>query len=79
MTTYDFAKAIFAAVGGSMLIFVVLILSTLVGGIAGAVVGWVFNDTFVVLKGWMGLTCTNFELGAALGFVGTFFRSTTTK
>ena len=65
-----------AVIGG---IFFLIILGTLMGGFAGWVVGLVFVDTIASLKQFLGLAVTNFELGAMLGFVGGFFRSSQTN
>lgn len=61
--------------GVAATLVVIVCLSTIFGGIAGWVVGFVFTDTFAVLKSFLGVTCTNFELGGAIGFIGGFFRS----
>ena len=59
------------SVGG---VFILIIIGTLMGGVAGWTVGLVFVDTMAALKNALGLSVTNFELGAMLGFVGGFFR-----
>ncbi len=70
-------------IGGSVLVigslFLIIILSTLMGGIAGWAVGMVFTETISELKQFMGVSVTDFELGAALGFVGSFFRTAATS
>lgn len=57
-------------------VFLAIILGTMMGGVAGWVVGLVFNDTMLALKDFLGTDATNFQVGAALGFVGGFFRAT---
>ena len=56
-------------------LFLAVLAGTFFGALGSWCVGLVFIDTFVVLKDFLGVTCTNFELGAALGFVGGFFRT----
>jgi hypothetical protein len=47
------------------------------------VVGWIVNLLFpfvtVTLNALLGTTLSAFEMGAVLGFVGGFFRSSVTK
>lgn len=59
-------------------LFVTATLGTLMGGVAGWVVGYVFEDSIAALKAFAGLEVTDFQLGAMLGFVGGFFKSSTT-
>lgn len=63
------------ALGIAALLFVVVLLGTLIGGIVGWVVGIVFPFVFVTLNTLTGLTLTPFEIGAVLGFVGSFFKT----
>jgi len=64
------------ASGVAMLLFVAIILSTLFGGIAGWVVGMVFPFVTDTVREVSGLTeLTNFQIGAILGFVGSFFKT----
>ena len=56
-------------------LFLIVILGTLIGGVIGWTVGLVFDDTLAALKTALGLSVTNFQLGAMLGFVGGFFKS----
>lgn len=69
-------KILAGAIAVVSALFFIIILSTLLGGIAGWTVGLVFTDSIAVVKSFLGVTCTNFELGAGLGFVGGFFKST---
>ncbi len=75
---------IFAKIfGGGVLVigglFFIIILGTLMGGVAGWAVGMVFTDTIAALKQALGVVVTDFELGAMLGFVGGFFRASVSK
>ena len=70
---------ILGAVAIAAILFVAVILGTLVGGIVGWVVGLVFPFVIVTLNTLTGLTLTGFEMGAVLGFVGSFFRTSVTK
>ena len=62
-----------------VLLFVGIIASTLVGGVVGWIVGAVFPFVPATLNTVTGLQLTAFEVGAVLGFVGSFFRSSTSK
>jgi hypothetical protein len=57
------------------ILFVAVLLGTLIGGIVGWIVGLVFPFVIVALNTLNGLTLTGFEMGAVLGFVGSFFHS----
>jgi hypothetical protein len=57
-------------------IFLMVIFGTLVGGMAGWVVGLVFGDTILSIAGQLGIkSVTMFQLGAFLGFVGGFLKT----
>ena len=58
----------FMALGLVMLIIVRVILGTFFGGVAGGIVGLFFTDTTMGMAMW--------QLGATLGFVSGFFKST---
>lgn len=63
---------IIAGVTVAALLLLAVILGTLVGGIVGWVVGAVFPFVIVSLNTVLGLQLTGFEMGAVLGFVGSF-------
>ncbi len=69
-----FVKVVGGIVLGFGGLFLIILMGTLCGGVAGWTVGLVFVDTMVEIKQWLGVSVTNFELGAMLGFVGGFFR-----
>ena len=67
------------AVGLMMLIIVMVILGTFFGGIAGWIVGLFFTDTIMNTLNRIGVDTmgmTMWQLGATLGFVSGFFKST---
>ena len=68
-----------AAVMIAAILFVAVLLGTLIGGIVGWVVGMTFPFVIVTLNTLTGLTLTAFEMGAVLGFVGSFFKTSVTK
>ena len=70
---------VLGAVAIAAILFVAVLLGTLIGGIVGAIVGLVFPFVIVTLNTLTGLTLTAFEMGAVLGFVGSFFRTSVTK
>ena len=63
------------AVSIAALFFLMILLSTLFGGIIGWVVGLVFPFVIDTLNQLAGTQLTAFEVGAVLGFFGSFFRS----
>jgi len=70
---------ILGAVAIAALLFVAVLLGTLIGGIVGWIVGLGFPFVIVTLNTMTGLTLTAFEMGAVLGFVGSFFKTSVTK
>jgi membrane protein YqaA with SNARE-associated domain len=73
----NIAAVIIAAVAGIIgLVFVGVLLATVLGGVVGWIVGLFFPEIIASLNSIMGLSLSNFEMGAMLGFVGGFFRST---
>lgn len=66
-------------------VFVLIICFSLIGVLAGAFVGWAvglfFEETIMGFFSRLGFDTAGYamwQLGAALGFVGAFFRSTVT-
>ena len=73
-----FAGALMA-IGLVMLIIVMVILGTFFGGVAGWIVGMFFTDTIMTTLNRIGVDTmgmTMWQLGATLGFVSGFFKST---
>ncbi|MBW2647682.1 MAG: hypothetical protein JRE23_16205 [Deltaproteobacteria bacterium] len=69
------ASALGAACGTAASLLFLVLASTLFGGITGWIVGWFFVDTIYLVKEFFNVTSvTDFELGAMLGFFGSFFR-----
>lgn len=65
-----------AAVGVAALIVIVAVLGTVFGAIGGWIVGLMFDETLAKLATAIGLEGTPaWQLGAMLGFVGGFFKS----
>ena len=74
-----FISALGAAVVGIAL-FLGALLSTLGGAFAGWVVGMFWPHTMAILLAKLGLAGVQmWQLGAMLGFVGSFFRSSTSS
>lgn len=68
-----------AAIGLVLLVFVLVILGSLSGGIAGWIVGLFFTDIIMQTLNRIGVDTmgmTMWQLGATLGFVSGFFKST---
>ena len=73
-----FEAGIVAGIGTGIVAFVIfalVVLSTLLGGIAGWTVGLVFPYVTDTLRELSGVELSNFQIGATLGFVGSFFKS----
>ena len=69
----------FMTVGLVMLIIVTVIVGTFFGGVAGWIVGLFFTDTIMDTLNRIGVDTmgmTMWQLGATLGFVSGFFKST---
>jgi hypothetical protein len=66
------SAVVLSALGVAALLFVAVILSTFVGGVVGLIVGAVFPYVIASLNSVLGLSLTGFEMGAMLGFVGSF-------
>tara|TARA_Y100000296_G_scaffold82659_1_gene112167 strand:- start:906 stop:1160 length:255 start_codon:yes stop_codon:yes gene_type:complete len=61
-------------------VFVAVTLGTAFGAFAGWIVGFVFSDTFTAFTAFFGMSAfAPWQVGAFLGFLGGFIRSTLTK
>jgi len=69
---------VLSALGVVALLFVAVILGTFVGGVVGWIIGGVFPYVIASLNSVLGLSLTGFEMGAVLGFVGSFLSTSTT-
>lgn len=57
-----------------------VILTTLMGGIVGWIVGWFFSETILITLNRFGVNTfdmTMWQLGATIGFIAGFFRTST--
>lgn len=75
---------VFAVVGAVvvvvLIVFFLILLYPFMGALAGYIVGLVFGDTILGILGQMGLHgITMWQLGAFLGFVGGFFKTSVTQ
>jgi len=80
MDKSDIGAALLVAVGAAVVFFFLCLLITFFGGLVGMAVGFVFpvvTDTIRELAGTPELT--NFQVGATLGFFGSFFKSSSTS
>ena len=71
-----FLKMVGAAVLIGVLLCVVPMAGFLGGGFSGLVVGWWFPETVGALTDWLNIDARPWQVGALLGFVGGYFRST---
>lgn len=68
------------AVAFTALLFISVLFGTVIGAFAGWVVGLVFTDTMITLAKMLGQPGMEaWQLGAILGFVGSFFRSSSSS
>ena len=70
------------ALGLVAVVFILVILGTLFGGIAGWIVGLFFTDTIMNTLNRIGVDTmgmTMWQLGATLGFISGFFKATGVK
>lgn len=68
-----------AAIGLVLLVFVLVILGTFFGGVAGWIVGLFFTDIIMDTLNRIGVDTMGmsmWQLGATLGFVSGFFKTT---
>lgn len=78
----DFSKAIVAVVAVAALVFFSPLIGVIFGAFSGFIVGLFFEQTIVGFMTRVGFDMASFavwQLGAALGFVGAFFRSSQTN
>lgn len=73
--TEAIAKIIGVASVVVVMIPLFIILGTFLGGVVGWVVGGVFPFVTDTLRELFGVSLTNFQIGATLGFFGSAFRS----
>lgn len=75
----DLAKVVGGAVFVASFIFLVPVLGVLFGAFAGWVVGLFFAETILGFLSRIGMDTAGFamwQVGAALGFLGAFFKAT---
>lgn len=74
---------VFLFIGALISVVVALFVAVIVGTLMGGVVSWCVNLVFpivnVTLNQLSGLSLSAFDMGAVLGFVGGFIKSTTRK
>lgn len=71
-----FLVGLVVALGVAALIVIFALLGTLFGAFGGWVVGWFFSDTILGVLAAFGLTGFKmWQIGAFLGFFGSFFKS----
>lgn len=69
----NFIETIIAATLATVVILVAIPLFTLGGGLTGYIVGWFFGDQILPIFAPLGFH-SMWQLGAVLGFVGSFIR-----
>lgn len=72
-------QIIFSLVGIVVTLFVAVIAGTLMGGVVGWCVNFVFPVVNTTLNTLSGLSLDAFDMGAVLGFVSGFIKSTCTN
>lgn len=58
----------------ALALFLLPMLGTAIGALTGLVVGIAFNDTYAAVAQRLGIDLPLWQVGAALGFLSTFFR-----
>jgi hypothetical protein len=72
--------SILIAMAVSALVVVAAIAGALFGAIGGGIVGWVFDETSAKVLASLNIEHLKmWEIGAALGFFGSFFKSSNTN
>ena len=66
---------VFVVLGVITLVPFFVVLIPILSGIATVIVGWAFPFTTDTIRELAGVDLTNFQLGATLGFFGSFFKS----
>jgi len=57
--------------------FLATLLTTLIGALTGLIAGWLLGKTFLAILATLGIEGFKmWQIGAFLGFVGSFFRTT---
>ncbi|UXO93813.1 hypothetical protein Pan1_98 [Pseudanabaena phage Pan1] len=77
----DFVTGALGAIAVVALLFFLVILTTLMGAVAGWAVGLFFEQTILSTLARFGVNVaglTMWQLGATLAFVGSFFKAATT-
>jgi membrane protein YqaA with SNARE-associated domain len=73
-------QALVIAVSFAVLAFVAIIAGTVMGAVAGYIVGYFFHDTLQLLANALHMgSASDWQLGACLGFMGGFFRTSVSK
>lgn len=67
-----------AAVTVAIAVFVGALAATAVGALVGWLVGLVFSGSMAHLQDFLHTTAEPYQIGAMLGFIGSFFRSSVT-
>lgn len=68
-----------ALVLAGLIILVAPLLGALLGALCGWVVGLVFDESMMHLQKLLGTAAAPYQIGAMLGFVGGFFRSSSSS
>ena len=72
--------SIAAVVLVGFLLLLAICLGTIFGAVAGWAVGWLFDETSAKVLAYIGVEgFAMWEIGAALGFVGGFFRGSSSS
>lgn len=74
-----FAKILGSVTVVGIVLFFVCLIGTVMGALAGWIVGLVFPETLGLLAKMLNVDAAPWQLGAILGFIGGFFRSSLSK
>lgn len=76
---YDCIKAISSLLAIMIVLFIGIIAGTAFGALGGWIIGLVFTDTITIIGAKLFGFTEPWEIGAALGFIGSFFKTNTFK
>lgn len=72
-------KTLFLLIAAAAALFAICLISTVLGAAVGWAVGLLFGDTILTFLSRVGVDTANlrmWQVGASLGFIGSFFKST---
>jgi len=72
-------QALFMTLLAGLLLFFGCLAGTVIGSVVGWIVGLFFDGTMLLLAQALGIEAAPYQLGAMVGFLGSFFHSPASK